>query len=255
MNFQAVSVGQKLIESGVKGGYTTRRHATFSMEAEIKFVDAAIGQWVNELKKQRLLDSTTIIITAKHGHRRSIRIGSFPSRSQRHEWYSTVGATRGSVLAGLGNQPDRCYRGRHFVTVAQPRASTLAAVGLLEANAKAAGSARYSTDPRWRQSTANRVCRRQAEIRVPRTSSLRRRGRHLHGKPEEAGGTRRLCPGRYQRYPSGIEPVAQARTVTSFVETSQVAPTVLKILGLDPSALDAVRKEGTPVLPGLHFGE
>lgn len=42
-------------------------------------------------------------------------------------------------------------------------------------------------------------------------------------------------------------------TVRSLVETSQVAPTVLKLLGLDPKRLDAVRKEGTPVLPGLHF--
>ena len=41
------------------------------------------------------------------------------------------------------------------------------------------------------------------------------------------------------------------KTVSSFVETSQVAPTILKLLGLDPDALEAVRKEGTPVLPGL----
>ena len=45
--------------------------------------------------------------------------------------------------------------------------------------------------------------------------------------------------------------VRKGRTVTSFVETSQVAPTILKILGLDPESLDAVRIEGTPVLPGL----
>ena len=45
--------------------------------------------------------------------------------------------------------------------------------------------------------------------------------------------------------------VREGRTVTSFVETSQVAPTILKILGLDPESLDAVRIEGTPVLPGL----
>jgi hypothetical protein len=32
-----------------------------------------------------------------------------------------------------------------------------------------------------------------------------------------------------------------------------VAPTILKLLGLDPQALDAVRLEGTPVLPEL-FG-
>jgi len=39
-------------------------------------------------------------------------------------------------------------------------------------------------------------------------------------------------------------PDMQARTVNSFVETAQVAPTILKILGLDPNALDAVRGKG-----------
>jgi arylsulfatase A-like enzyme len=47
-------------------------------------------------------------------------------------------------------------------------------------------------------------------------------------------------------------PSIRARTITTFVETTQVAPTVLKILGLDPRSLDAVRKEGTTVLPGFQ---
>jgi hypothetical protein len=34
------------------------------------------------------------------------------------------------------------------------------------------------------------------------------------------------------------------------VETTQVAPTILAALGLNPSSLTAVQKEGTPVLPG-----
>jgi arylsulfatase A-like enzyme len=34
------------------------------------------------------------------------------------------------------------------------------------------------------------------------------------------------------------------------VETTQIAPTILSLLGLDPSALRAVQIEGTPVLPG-----
>ena len=37
-----------------------------------------------------------------------------------------------------------------------------------------------------------------------------------------------------------------------WVETTQVAPTVLQLLGLNPNALQAVREEGTPVLPGLN---
>jgi hypothetical protein len=37
------------------------------------------------------------------------------------------------------------------------------------------------------------------------------------------------------------------------VETTQIAPTILALLGLNPFALDAVRIEHTQVLPGL-FG-
>jgi hypothetical protein len=48
-------------------------------------------------------------------------------------------------------------------------------------------------------------------------------------------------------------PGLEAQTVTSFVETTQVAPTILQALGLAPGSLDAVQKEGTPVLPGLGF--
>ena len=48
-------------------------------------------------------------------------------------------------------------------------------------------------------------------------------------------------------------PGFEARTVTTFVETTQVAPTILQALGLDPGSLDAVQKEGTAVLPGLNF--
>ena len=44
-------------------------------------------------------------------------------------------------------------------------------------------------------------------------------------------------------------PSLQPKTVRESVGTVQVAPTILKALGLDPSALEAVRKEGTQVLP------
>src|SRR5262245_158057 len=47
-------------------------------------------------------------------------------------------------------------------------------------------------------------------------------------------------------------PQLRAQTVTSFVETTQVAPTILSILGLDPNALTAVQAEGTRVLPGFE---
>ncbi len=46
-------------------------------------------------------------------------------------------------------------------------------------------------------------------------------------------------------------PHIPAQVQSNPVETTQVAPTILSILGLDPTALTVVRVEGTQVLPGL----
>jgi arylsulfatase A-like enzyme len=48
-------------------------------------------------------------------------------------------------------------------------------------------------------------------------------------------------------------PTFKAKTVTGPVETMQVAPTVLKALGLDPNELQAVKIDGTQVLPELKL--
>src|SRR5579864_5787099 len=70
MNFQALSVGQKLNEKaiGVQGGYKDAAGTpSDALLSEFKFVDASIGAFVNELKARGLFDSTLIVITAKHG--------------------------------------------------------------------------------------------------------------------------------------------------------------------------------------------
>ena len=41
------------------------------------------------------------------------------------------------------------------------------------------------------------------------------------------------------------------KVVTSSVETTQIAPTILQLLGLNPQSLQAVKIEGTKVLPGV----
>lgn len=47
-------------------------------------------------------------------------------------------------------------------------------------------------------------------------------------------------------------PSFSPQTFTAPVQTAQVAPTLLKALGLDPQSLKAVRIEGTQVFPGLQ---
>jgi arylsulfatase A-like enzyme len=49
-------------------------------------------------------------------------------------------------------------------------------------------------------------------------------------------------------------PQLDAKTVSTAVETAQVAPTILAALGLDPNSLQSVQLEGTAVLPQASFG-
>jgi len=50
-------------------------------------------------------------------------------------------------------------------------------------------------------------------------------------------------------------PSFHASTITSPVETAQVAPTILKALGLDPNSLQSVQLEHTQVLPGVPLNQ
>ena len=62
MNFQAVSVGQKLVEksNGMTGGYLDATGTPGGpLLGEIQFVDASIAAFVSELKAKGLYDSTT----------------------------------------------------------------------------------------------------------------------------------------------------------------------------------------------------
>jgi len=63
--------------------------------------------------------------------------------------------------------------------------------------------------------------------------------------PRTSNSTPRL------RAPTLVRPlhVVLVEVNGGWVETTQIAPTILKLLGLDPSALQAVRLEGTQALP------
>ena len=255
MNFQAVSVGQKLIESGVKGGYTDAAGTpTPSMAGEIKFVDGAIGQFVSELKRNRLYDSTTIVITAKHGQ----------SPIDTHRFFPIPGHS------GANGTPPSKILGSAFLSDSQlnqigpteddvsllwlnPGTSTTDAVALLENNAAAAGIGQILYGPSL--ATAFNTPGLPSEGGDPRTPDiivLPNVGVVYTGstkKQAEHGGFA-LDDTNVMLLVSN--PSLQARIVTTFVETTQVAPTVLKTLGLDPNKLDAVRKEGTASLPGIE---
>jgi hypothetical protein len=255
MDFQAVSVGQKLLENGVNGGYTDAAGTpTPSMLGEIKFVDGAIGQFVNELKKNHLYDSTTIIISAKHGQSPVDTHRFFPIPG-----HSGANGTPPSGILGAAFLPDselnQLGPTEDDISLLWllPGTSTLDAVNLLETNASSAGIGQIlygaSLETMFNAPglpSAGGDPRTPDIIVVPNvgvvyTGSTKKQSEHGGFALDDTNVMLLVS-----------NPSLEARTVTTFVETTQVAPTILKVLGLDPSKLDAVRKEGTAVLPGFE---
>jgi hypothetical protein len=271
MNFQSVSVGEKLIENGVKGGYTNAAgDPTPALASQIKFVDAAIGQMVEALQDQDLLESTTIIITAKHGQSPidPNRFFPIPGHSKAN------GTSPANLLAAqnlipavqiAGPGPTEDDISQLWLSPGNTTATnTQAAVDYLETNAKTAGIGQiFYLDSLETMFNApgvpifNGPCCALLPGGDPRTPDIivaPNIGVIYTGsssKQEEHGG--------FAFDDTNVmllvsNPNFRPSTVTSWVETMQVAPTILQILGLDPGSLDAVQMEGTPVLPGL-FGQ
>jgi membrane-anchored protein YejM (alkaline phosphatase superfamily) len=71
------------------------------MQAEIAYVDAAIGQMMEALADRNLLNSTTIIITAKHGQSPVDTHRFFPIPG-----HSNSNGTPPSGVLGLAYLPD-----------------------------------------------------------------------------------------------------------------------------------------------------
>jgi hypothetical protein len=275
MNFQAVSVGEKLIhpKSATRtdantGGYEDAAGTPRPiMLGQIQFVDAAIGQMVAALKHQGLLDSTTIIITAKHGQSPIDPNRFFPIPGHSGNNGTPPSGIIGNLLPAVYNDPNNGL-GLAEDDISQiwlaDSTETGNAVTALENNATAfgggqiyyGGSLTTIFNPPGVPNVPGPCCklREGGDPRTPDIVVIPNVGVVYTGnlkKQAEHGG--------FAHDDTNVmllvsNPHLEARTIHSFVETAQVAPTILKILGLDPDALDAVRQEGTPVLPALFGG-
>ncbi len=255
MNFQALSVGQKLIEksNNVTGGYLDAAGTpTSALLGEFKFVDASIGAFVNELKAQGLYDSTLIVITAKHGQS--------PIDPSRYVSQLKVGTSPATLLSNAGyipysestNNPTGIGPTEDDVSVLWLTSSsdTLAAVQILEQNASpsgiAVGQIYYGPSLALNYNDPT-VDPRAPDIIVTPNVGVTYSG--SSAKLAEHGG--------FAHDDTNVILLVSnssftPRTVRAGVGTVQVAPTILQYLGLSPSALTAVQAEGTPVLPQLQ---
>ena len=258
MNFQTVSVGQKLIEASnsTTGGYLDAAGTpSAALLGEFQFVDASIAAFVSELKKQRLYDSTLIIITAKHGQspidpslykRQHGANGISPATLISNDLNAAMPPSEDPNGSGIGSTEDDVS----VLWLTNP-SYTDAAVGLLEANAGPTGIGLgqffYGPSLKLNYNDPNKDPRTPDIIVTPNvgvtySGSKARQAEHGGFAHDDTNVVMLLS-----------NPKFAARTVKASVGTAQVAPTVLRALGLDPRELDAVRIEGTPALPDLDL--
>ena len=115
-------------------------------------------------------------------------------------------------------------------------AVTVSASGLKAVYAGAASAALFGVpacDPRLPTSSAS-----------PSTASSTPAGR------QDRRARRRRPAGPRRAHPRGVAGPAARRLIGAPVETTQIAPTILALLGLNPGQLQAVQIEHTRVLPG-----
>ncbi|HEX4387804.1 MAG TPA: alkaline phosphatase family protein [Steroidobacteraceae bacterium] len=263
MNFQAVSVGQKLIEPAVgSGGYLDAQGTPSPLLlSEIQFVDNAIGRFVSELKKQGLYESTLIVITAKHGQS--------PVDSPR---YTRITAS-GPVTTSPSRLVDACLpdsesnAGNQIgpteddVSLLWLRSTCSAAteVALLETQSPAAnniaGIGQIYFGPGIRQMFNAPGLPPHGDPRTPDiivTPNVGVTYSKSTAKQAEHGG---FAHDDVSVMLLLANPHLKNQTVTSPVQTAQVAPTILEALGLSGASLQAVRLEGTQSLPGFESAD
>jgi hypothetical protein len=259
MNFQAVSVGQKLIEAGgATGGYTDAAGTpTASLLSEIQFVDDSIGDMVNKIKDRGLYESTLIIITAKHGQSPIDPNRYFPIPGHSGNNGESPANLIASLLPnsespanpnGIGPTEDDVS----LLWLANS-ANTRAAVTTLENNSAKAGIGQIYYGPSLSLNYNLPGLPPNGDPRTPDIIVAPNVGVTYTGskaKLSEHGG--------FAHDDTNVilllsNPAFRPHNVYSEVGTLQVAPTILKALGLNPGSLDGVRLEGTPVLPDVNL--
>ncbi len=267
MNFQTVSVGQKLIEKSLSpklyGGYLDAQGTPSQpLVNAIELVDLSIGRMVGALRKNGLLDSTLIIITAKHGQS--------PIDSSRYLGISnsandpittspaTIAANAGCLPysesplnpTGLGPTEDDVS-----LVWLNDSCTTESVVGMLESQSPATNNIAGIGEIFWGASITQLFnAPGLPPVGDPRTPDILVTP---HIGVTYSGSTKKQAEhGGFAHDDTNVimlvsNPGLRANIVTIPVTTMQVAPTILQALGLNPGALQAVQLEGTEVLPKL----
>ena len=244
MNFQAISVGQKLAKAGnadvgmagLVGGYADGNgDPNNALLLQAQFVDQALGRFEAELKKQKLDRSTLIILSAKHGQspidvRDRVAISDAPFQAVpgfgAHGF--EICDDEGLVWLDPSLQKTHYAAARAYLSA---HAAELHIETLLD---------RSDLTPLYGDPFTN--------SRVPDFIAVTDHGVIC------TGGSKLAEHGGFSNDDRNVGLIVSSPTMEPAVdedpvETTQIAPTILQALGLPWTKLQAVQAEGTQPLP------
>ena len=260
MNFQAVSVAQKLkVDPNVAaltGGYADADgHPGPALDSALHFVDASLGLIVTALKVGGIYNDTTIIITAKHGQ------SPIDPKKRIAADDSFYAAALNSVQPGLGDNMALSDDTEALIWLPPgTQHLTEAAVAAIRASAGlnfqggVPGGKPLITDVLWGDSLKRLYNDPTKDSRTPDIIVVVTEGVIY------TGGSKLMEHGGFNSDDTSVallvsNPKLAHKKIKTPVTTFQVAPTILDILGIEPSALQAVQKEHTDELPGFDGKE
>jgi Type I phosphodiesterase / nucleotide pyrophosphatase len=261
MNFQTVSTAEKLPTSdGLTGGDFPGTHTPGPLlQRALQYIDDQVQTMDSEIHAQGLADSTAILLSAKHGQspqdpNQLTRIDDTPIiDGVNAAWAAThpgaqplvvFGTDDDAIMWWLSDRSAAAARfARHYLwthsatgNTATGGSRTLGHSGLAKIYAGKA-AARYfgvrPSDPNHPDVWG------VVQVGVVYTGGRGKIAEHGGANPADRGVPIVV-------YGPGIEHHVSGQ----WVETTQIAPTILHLLGLSPNDLQAVRIEHTRVLPG-----
>ena len=252
MNFQSVSVGQKVTADGYVDAAGT---PSAQLELSFEYVDQALGRMLDALEDEKLTRKTLVIVGAKHGQ----------SPIDLAKLHMLLGNTNPKLPAGHADVADPIELLQNGgIPVAQETADDVSliwlknqgqlpgALAILQADQQGLNTARIQKIYAGAELIAqfgNPAGGRTPDIII----------QPIPGTIYSASKKKVAEHGGFAADDTHVllvvsSPFIEPRRIDAPVANQQVAPTILRALGLNPHALDAVRMEGTRVLPGLGLG-
>ena len=264
MNFQTVSTAQKLpVSDGLRGGYNPDGTPGPLLSRALNYINAQVGRFETRIDRDGLAPSTTIILSAKHGQspeqlntlRRvddaAIIDGIDAGWAARHPGARPLvvfSVDDDGMLLWLSNRSAAAesYAKRYLLSHHAPANLVTDPKGVSSATVAASGLTRVYFGPAADRLVGARVGDSHApdligiaQHGVVYTGGVKKIAEHGGAAPDDRD-VALVVSG------AGISHPAEN---TSPVQTTQIAPTILTLLGLNPGALDGVRINHTRVLP------